>query len=98
MKNKYQRLSKEEKKKARLDYKNANKENYNRLIRLTVLGYVGIFYSLVVIALDYFILDGKIWDLILNLVLFFVSCIFIFKSKDLLKHNINNYLINKNKK
>lgn len=99
MKNKYQRLSKEEKKQARESYKQSSEVNaniYKKLNRLTIISILGIIYAIISFIVDFF-LTKIIWDFVLDAVLLIFCLIFIIKSQSLLTEQISKYLISKKK-
>ena len=77
MKNKYQRMSKEEKKKLIIEYKNTEKGKYmmQKLRNLIIIGVISYFYAI------YLILSSKnIWNYISAGMLLVAGCIFIVAS------------------
>lgn len=99
MKNKYQRLNKEDKKKARLDFKKSE-YNRNRIYekgsRLRIFGIIGMAYALISFGIDFFY-KGDIWNFILDgsLLVFCLVTFIVFG--DILDRQINKYLIEKDK-
>ena len=99
MKNKYQRLTKEEKKRAKRDYKESNEVNaniYKKLDRLTIISILGIFYAIISFVVDFF-LTKNVWDFVIDGILLVFCLVFIIKSQSLLSEQINKFLINKKK-
>ena len=99
MKNKYQRLTKEEKKQAKKDYKESNEVNaniYKKLNRLTIISILGIFYAIISFVVDFF-LTKNVWDFVIDGILLVFCLVFIIKSQSLLSEQINKFLINKKK-
>ena len=97
MKNKYQRLSSDEKKQARLDYRDSNEINgniYKKLNRLTIISTIGIVYSILSFVIDLF-LTKIVWDFVIDAVLLIFCLIFIIKSQSLLSEQVNKFLINR---
>lgn len=97
MKNKYQRLNKEEKRQARKDFKNSesNKiEIYQRLNRLKTIGIVGIIYSLITFGLDFLFKSTK-WNFLLDGALLIFCLLTLIKSNEILVKQINKFLIEK---
>ena len=99
MKNKYQRLTKEEKKRAKKDYKESNEVNaniYKKLNRLTIISILGIFYAIISFVVDFF-LTKNVWDFVIDGILLVFCLVFIIKSQSLLLEQINKFLINTKK-
>lgn len=95
MKNKYQRLSKEEKKIARKDYASSselNKLQSRRLKRAQVTGILGMIYGIGMIV--YSLIDkGYWWEYITYCFMLIFGLGLYFKSKDFYIQLINKYLI-----
>ena len=92
MKNKYQRMSKEEKKKLIIEYKNTEKGKYmvQKLRNLIIIGVISYFYAI------YLILSSKnIWNYISAGMLLVAGCIFIVASVKLKNKNLNKFAIKK---
>ncbi len=99
MKNKYQRLSKEEKKQARMDYKNSeyNKGKiYEKGTRLKILGIIGMIYALINFGID-FLYKGDIWNFLLDAALLIFCLIAFLVIGDILDKQINKYLIERDR-
>lgn len=109
MKNKYERLSKLEKKESIKEYANSSDTNAaitSRIKRLKTVGIIGIIYSLVMFALD-FLKEFGIFDIglnkfdnllvsyILDACLLIFCVVFVIKANSLLKERVNIYLIEK---
>lgn len=99
MKNKYQRLSKEDKKLARQEYKNQedSKGVYKRVKRIYITCSLGIIYAIGLFAFD-LMSKSSIWDYIIDSVLLIFCLVVVLKANDIHKSEINNYLISKSKK
>ena len=99
MRNKYQRLSKEEKKQARLDYKNSE-YNQNKIYekgnRLRIFGIIGMIYATLSFAID-FLYKGDIWNFLLDAALLIFCLIAYLVISDILDKQINKYLIERDK-
>ncbi|HOB26059.1 MAG TPA: hypothetical protein PLB45_04345 [Bacilli bacterium] len=100
MKNKYMRLSKEEKRKAESDYikeSDKNKSAFNALKRLKLLSIFGTIYSIVMFALDFFtnLTGSTVWSFIIDAVLLVFSVLMFVEQDRLRIRYINNFLINK---
>lgn len=101
MKNKYQRLSKEEKKLAIEEFKNVSENNENvitRLKRLRVVSIIGIIYAIISFILDLIYDTISVWDYVIDGLLLIFCVVFMIKSKQLLEEQVNIYLIKKDKK
>ena len=98
MKNKYQRMSKEEKKKLIEDYKKTElgKNNLFRFKRLLIIGIIGIVFAIVECLVAYFNKDD-IWDYISAGILFIASIIFVVGSIRIKGKQLNNFAIKKKK-
>ena len=99
MKNKYQRLSKEEKKQARIDFKHSE-YNQNKIYekgnRLRIFGIIGMIYALINFGID-FIYKGDIWNFILDAALLIFCLVAFIVIGDILDKQINKYLIERDK-
>ena len=93
LKTKYERMSKEEKKKVVLEYKKneAGKAMCNRLFRLNVIGIIGMVYSVFLFFYDY--KDLKWSDYLLIGLLFSMSIFFIYMAYRLRKKVLNQFAI-----
>lgn len=101
MKNKYERLSKEEKKLACDNFKNSedNKNRvYEKLTRLKVIGLFGFIYGVLSMLFDIFIIDSKTWIYFYDGVVIVISFVAFYKSSEMRSRLVNSYLINKDKK
>lgn len=111
MKNKFEKLSKREQKDAINEYKNAsthNEEIVSRLNRLKGVGIIGIIYSLIMFTLDllrehdifdygFNTFDNIILSYIIDASLLIICVFFLIKANQLLKTQVNKYLIEKSK-
>jgi len=84
MKNKYQRMNKEEKNKLQKAYQTTKegKAMLKRLTRIQIIGITGISFSLGLSVYAYFT-DALTWDYINSGILFLISLFFIIKSYQL---------------
>ncbi|MDE5630213.1 MAG: hypothetical protein K2G03_05925 [Bacilli bacterium] len=99
MRNKYQRLSKEGKKQARLDFKNSeyNKSKiYEKGNRLRIFGIIGMIYAVLSFGID-FLYKGDIWNFILDAALLIFCLIAYLVISDILDKQINKYLIERDR-
>ncbi len=101
MKNKYQRLSKEERKEARDKFKNSE-DNKNRvfekLTRLKIIGLFGFIYGVLSFLADIFIIDSKMWIYFYDGIVIIISFVAFYKSNEMISKLVNSYLINNSKK
>ena len=99
MKNKYQRMNKEEKKNIKEKYfaTEAGKSMSNRLIRLLITGLMGIFFSLYLVYSNYTNDGNSIWQYIMSAILFVASLVFIFGSIKIKIKVLNKYAIKNSK-
>lgn len=97
MKTKYQRMSKEEKKKAIARYYNSpnGKVNKLRFNRLLLCGIMCFIYSIVV-SIDCFIKKGSYWNYVLAGIVFIFGLVFIIGRYKIRAKSVNNFVI-KNK-
>lgn len=98
MKTKFQRMSYKEKKEAIKQFKNStpqNKNLYNAIVRLKIIGLFGTVYSIFLFVLN-FIQHSKAVDYVIAGVVAIASVIFLKTSYDFLYKSVNNYII-KNK-
>lgn len=95
LKTKYERMTKEEKQKLVLDYKKteAGKAMCNRLLRLNVIGAIGVLYSIFLFFSDYG--ELKWYDYLLIVSLFLISIFFICMAYRLKKKVLNRFAIKK---
>lgn len=109
MKNKYERLSKLERKEAIKEYENANEKNkeiISRIKRLRGVGIIGVIYSSIMFILDFLkerrifdygfnIFDNLIWNYLIDACLLIFCVVFIIKANNMLKEQVNSYLVGK---
>ncbi len=99
MKNKYQRLSKEEKKQARKDFKNSEYNRnkiYEKGRRLRIFGIIGMIYALISFGID-FLYKGDVWNFILDAALLIFCLVTYIVFGDIIDKQINKYLIARDK-
>ena len=98
MKNKYQRMNKEEKKELIGDYKKTEfgKNYLFRLKRLLIIGIVGIAFAILEFLVAYFNKDD-IWDYISSGLLLIISIVFIIGSIRLKGKQLNKYALKRTK-
>lgn len=97
MKNKYERLSKEEQKKACDDFINSldsNSKLYHSLKRLRVVGIFGMIYAALMFIFDLYT-DAPVWSITLDAFIMIFSVGMIVSGKRVLVKQVNNYLINR---
>ena len=94
MKNKYQRMSKEEKKNLIIEYKKTEKGKYlmEKLRNLLIIGILSYIYSFYLI-----ITAENVWNYIAASSLLLAGCVFIVASLKLRIKNLNKFAIKKNK-
>ena len=94
MKNKYQRMSKEEKKELQNKFKQSayGQNLLFRLKRLLIIGIVGICFSLLEFGVAFFN-KKDIWDLISGSILFIISLIFIIGSIRTKSKKLNEFAL-----
>lgn len=111
MKNKFERLSRKEKKEAINEYKNASTHNediLSRLNRLKGVGIIGIIYSIIMFTLDFLrehdifdygfnTFDNIVLSYIIDASLLIICVFFLIKANQLLNTQVNKYLIEKTK-
>ena len=97
MKIKYKRMSKNEKKELIKDYRatDKGKNMYIRLIRLTIIGIIGIIYSICYFSYEYLNNSLSLSDYLLTIPLFLASIFFILMAYKLRIKVLNNYAIKK---
>ncbi len=95
MKNKYQRMTKEEKKKLKSRYYKTEKGRLqkNRLIRLLVIGIIGILFSLYLIIDGYLKGNISVWTWIGAIILIIFSLIYIVASFYLRGKSLNTFAV-----
>lgn len=99
VKNKYQRLNKDERKEARLKYYETEigKVNKGRFTRLLWFGILSFIYSGVLI-MDTIINKHSPWNYCLAGVMFIFALVFLIGREKIIIRNVNEYLIKKSKK
>ena len=97
MKNKYQRMSKTEKKDLIINFRKTDegKAIFKRLTRLMVIGFFGIGYSLFCLIFEYFNDGLDIFEILLYIPLYFVSIFFVVMAYKLRVKNLNDFAIKK---
>jgi hypothetical protein len=92
MKNKYQRMTKKEKKELIAEYKKTEKGNYllKKLNNVIIIGVISYFYAIFLI-----ITADNIWNYISAAGLLIAGCIFIIASLKLRIKNLNKFAIKK---
>ena len=97
MKNKYQRMNKEEKKKIEAEYLKTDKGKAQiaRLNRVLIIGITGVILGLALIVYAYLNKD-VIWDYVSASILLIISIFFIIKSRQLKIGELNKEVLKKN--
>ena len=99
MKNKYERLSRQERKEARLRFRDSGDFGanlYKRLTRLKVVSIIGIVYSIIAFIWDFY-REALVWDYVLDAILLVFCVWFLYKSFDLMSSRVNAFLIEESK-
>ena len=96
MKNKYERMSKEEKKQVYNKYKLNKKEFANKMEKMFILCYVGIGYAILMFIYDYFYKKSTV-GYILDIVVFAFSIVALLKVVSIKKDLLNKFVLNKDK-
>lgn len=94
MKTKFQRMSIKERKQEIKKFKKDNKNLYNAIIRLKVIGIFGMIYSIFLFILN-FLQHSKIFDYIIAGTVSIASVIFLITAYDFLYKHVNDYIIKK---
>lgn len=100
MKNKYMRLTKEEKRLAEKEYCESSEEKaslFKRLKRLRFIGVFGIIYASLSFILD-ILFTNNIWDYVLDAILLIFCLVFVLKANDMIINQVNKFIIDKQKK
>ena len=99
MKNKYQRMNKEQRKNIKDKYFNTEdgKSMYNRLMRLIITGVIGIFFSIYLIYSNYTTDGNNIWQYIMAGILIIASIIFILGSIKIRLKVLNKFALKNSK-
>lgn len=101
MKNKYERLSKEEKRIACDNFKNSedNKNKvYEKLTRLKIIGLIGFIIEFIWMLLDVFVYKSKVWIYFFDAVVVIICFVAFLKASQMRSRLVNSYLINNKKK
>lgn len=96
MKNKYERMSKEEKKEVYKEYKLNKKEFSSKMEKMFILCYVGIGYAILMFIYDFFYKKSTV-SYILDIVVFVFSIIALLKVVSIKKDLLNKFVLNKDK-
>ena len=97
MKNKYQRLTKAEKKQAVKDFRAASEKNNNymkTLTRMKVYGILGLIYGIAAILSDVFVLNAAVWAYLVDGVVIVFSLYLLIQRNTIKTAVVNNFLIN----
>ena len=98
MKNKYQRLTREEKKAAIKEYRSVSErnDNYIRILnRMLVLGIIGVVYGIVSVVTDFIFTFTSVFNYIVDGIVLIFSTFLIVNRNKIVRTAINNYLIDK---
>lgn len=96
LKNKYQRLSRDEKKKAREDFYKTNdgKALHYRFTRLLIVSVLLILYGLFLI-IETLVKHGSIFGIVSGILLFVFALVFLIGRHKLIVDRVNKYLLKK---
>ncbi len=100
MKNKYQRLTKEEKKQVKLDFKNESEKNKSYLgvlKRMCIYGIIGLIYGIASLLADIFILNVVVVSYIVDSIVLIFSVFLLVQRVRIENAVLNQYLIEKAK-
>ena len=100
MKNKYQRLSREDKKEAKKRYiasSDRNKSYMSLLTRMLVLGIIGLTYGIISAIFDAFILSVPVWSYVVDGVIIVFSVFLLVQKGRIQSSTINKFLIKETK-
>ena len=98
MKNRYERLTKEEKKQVYKDFRNESEKNDKYagvLNRMLVCGTLGFIYGVVSIISDIFLLHAAVWAYLVDAIVIIFTFYLIFQRNAIKKGVLNNYIIQK---
>lgn len=96
MKNKYERMSKEEKKSLYNEYKKEKQVIVNKMEKMFVLCYLGISYGFLMFIYDFFFKKSTL-GYVLDIVVFIFCVLAYLKVKSIKKDLLNKYAIKKDK-
>ena len=94
MKTKYESKNKNEKHTIYNRFKEDKKELYKKLIRMLILCYIGIGYSLIIFIYDLFFKKGE-FNYILDIIIFIFCLIYLIKVINVKKDLLNDYILKK---
>jgi len=97
MKTKYERMSKEEKKKVYLSYKEEKYELAKKMNRMFILCYIGIIYGFLNFFYDLFIMKSKV-NYILDVIVIIFCLIVTLKLNKTKKDLLNKYVLDNKKR
>ena len=101
MKNKYERLSKAEKKIAYEDFKKESDKNrkYSHVLnRMLIFGIIGFIYGVVSIICDLFVFNAAVWAYLVDAVVIIFTFYLLFQRHSIKTAVLNNFLIEREKK
>ena len=94
MKNKYERMNREEKKEVYNEYKLNKKEFASKMEKMFILCYVGIGYAILMFIYDFFYKQSTL-GYILDIVVFVFSIFALLKVVSIKKDLLNKFVLNK---
>lgn len=101
MKNRFQRLSKQEKKQAVKEYiaEDPNNKNYmSTLTRMKVLGIIGFIYGTLALLADIFILNVSIWTYLVDAIVMIFTVFLLVQRSRIFNGTMNAYVIERDLK
>ena len=97
MKNKYERMTKEEKKQIYKEYKEQKQELTKKMERMFLLCKIGIIYGIIAVLYDFFITKNNFMIILDGIILLFCIAMLI-KMKNTKIDLLNDYVLAKEKK
>ena len=98
MKNKFQRMTKQERKELVKSYRSESDKNnrYMHLLnRMLVFGTIGFIYGLIMIIFDIFIWDVSIWNYLVDAIVMIFTAFLIVQRNNIYVATLNAYAIEK---
>lgn len=94
MKNKYERMSKEEKRELYNEYKNEKKVFVSKMEKMIILCYLGVGYGILMFIYDFFYKKNTL-SYVLDIVVFVFCLLALFKVISIKKELLNKFALNK---
>ena len=98
MKNKFQRMTKKEKKELIKSYRSESKKNDNyihTLNRMLIFAIIGFIYGFLMMLMDIFILHTSVWSIIVDSIVMIFTTFLIVQRNNIYTGTLNNYAIDK---